>query len=71
MASLTRIFVGRFNNEAQVAEARFFYGVQIMMENVHSEMYSLLIDTYVKNVDERAKLFSSIDTIPCIQKKAK
>jgi ribonucleoside-diphosphate reductase subunit M2 len=43
----------RFSQEVQVTEARFFYGFQIMIENIHSEMYSLLIDTYIKDVDER------------------
>jgi len=43
----------RFSQEVQIPEARFFYGFQIMIENVHSEMYSLLIDTYIKDVDER------------------
>lgn len=62
--------VERFSKEVQVAEARCFYGFQIAMENVHSEMYSLLIDTYVKDVDERDKLFNAIETMPCVKKKA-
>lgn len=59
-----------FVNEVQYTEAKFFYGFQIMMENIHSETYSLLIDTYIKDVEERNKLFNAIDTIPAIQKKA-
>ncbi|KAG0288645.1 Ribonucleotide-diphosphate reductase (RNR), small subunit [Linnemannia gamsii] len=60
----------RFSNEVQIPEARCFYGFQIMIENVHSEMYSLLIDTYVKEPAQRDHLFDAIDTIPCIRKKA-
>ncbi|KAH7879677.1 ribonucleotide reductase small subunit [Lentinula edodes] len=60
----------RFSNEVQAAEARYFYGFQIMMENVHSETYSLLIDTYVKDLNQRAYLFDAIETIPCIKRKA-
>ncbi len=60
-----------FVNEVQYPEAKFFYGFQIMMENIHSETYSLLIDTYIKDKAEQMKLFHAIDTIPCIQKKAK
>ncbi len=60
----------RFSNEVQVAEARCFYGFQIMMENIHSETYSLLIDTYIKDPKQREHLFDAIDTIPCIKKKA-
>ncbi|KAK4051565.1 Ribonucleotide-diphosphate reductase (RNR), small subunit [Microbotryomycetes sp. JL201] len=60
----------RFSNEVQAAEARCFYGFQIMMENIHSEVYSLLIDTYVREPEQRLKLFQAIDTIPCIRKKA-
>ena len=62
--------VERFSNEVQAAEARCFYGFQIMIENVHSETYSLLIDTYIKDPAERAFLFDAIETIPCIKKKA-
>ncbi|SGY85919.1 BQ5605_C009g05788 [Microbotryum silenes-dioicae] len=66
--------VERFSGEVQSAEARCFYGFQIMiprwMENIHSEVYSLLIDTYVREPEERNKLFQAIDTIPCIRKKA-
>jgi len=51
-----------FVNEVQYTEAKFFYGFQIMMENIHSETYSLLIDTYVKDPAERHQLFNAIDT---------
>lgn len=60
----------RFMSEVQVSEIRAFYGFQIAMENIHSEMYSLLIDTYVKNSDEKTKLFKAIENYPCIKKKA-
>ncbi|KAE9394573.1 ribonucleotide reductase small subunit [Gymnopus androsaceus JB14] len=60
----------RFSNEVQVAEARCFYGFQIMMENIHSETYSLLIDTYIKDPEQRDFLFDAIETIPCIKRKA-
>ena len=60
----------RFMSEVQVSEARAFYGFQIAMENIHSEMYSLLIDTYVKKQDEKAMLFDAINNFPCIKKKA-
>jgi ribonucleoside-diphosphate reductase beta chain len=59
-----------FSNQVQWPEARCFYGFQIAMENVHSELYSLLIDTYIKQKDERDKLFNAIETIPCVKKKA-
>jgi len=62
--------VERFSNEVQVAEARCFYGFQIMMENVHSEAYSLLIDTYISDSQEREFLFDAIETIPCVKTKA-
>ena len=62
--------VERFSNEVQAAEARCFYGFQIMMENIHSETYSLLIDTYIKDAQERERLFDAIETIPCIKRKA-
>ncbi|KAK3179569.1 Ribonucleotide-diphosphate reductase (RNR), small subunit [Lecanicillium sp. MT-2017a] len=62
--------VERFSGEVQVPEARCFYGFQIMMENIHSETYSLLIDTYIKEQAQRTYLFNAIDTIPCIRKKA-
>ncbi|KAH0587435.1 Ribonucleotide-diphosphate reductase (RNR), small subunit [Termitomyces sp. 'cryptogamus'] len=60
----------RFSSEIQVAEARCFYGFQIMMENVHSETYSLLIDTYIKDPEERKHLFDAIETISCVKRKA-
>jgi len=59
-----------FVNEVQYSEAKFFYGFQIMMENIHSETYSLLIDTYVKNDVEKDKLFNAIENFPAIKKKA-
>ena len=60
----------RFMTEVQLAEARAAYGFQIMMENVHSETYSLLIDTLVKEEREKTKLFEAINNFPCIKKKA-
>ncbi|KAJ3055408.1 Ribonucleotide-diphosphate reductase (RNR), small subunit [Rhizophlyctis rosea] len=62
--------VERFSKDVQIPEARCFYGFQIMIENIHSEMYSLLIDTYIKDSAEREYLFDALDTIPCIRKKA-
>lgn len=62
--------VERFSQEVQIAEARCFYGFQIMIENIHSEMYSLLIDTYIRDPKERDFLFGAIDKVPCIKKKA-
>ena len=59
-----------FVNEVQYAEAKFFYGFQIMMENIHSETYSLLIDTYVKDETERDQLFNALEVFPAIKKKA-
>ncbi len=59
-----------FVSEVQYAEAKFFYGFQIAMENIHSETYSLLIDTYVKNKEEKDRLFNALETIPAVQKKA-
>ena len=59
-----------FVNEVQYSEAKFFYGFQIMMENVHSETYSLLIDTYIKDEKEKDNLFKAIDVFPAIKKKA-
>jgi len=59
-----------FLNEVQYPEARCFYGFQIMMENIHSETYSLLIDTYIKDPAEKDKLFHAVDTVPCVGKKA-
>jgi ribonucleotide reductase beta subunit family protein with ferritin-like domain len=60
----------RFMKEVQIPEARSFYGIQIAIENIHSEAYSLLIDTYIKNQVEKDRLFNAIETIPCVQKKA-
>lgn len=59
-----------FVNEVQYSEAKFFYGFQIMMENIHSETYSLLIDTYVKDDKEKNVLFKAIENFPAIKKKA-
>ena len=59
-----------FVNEVQFTEAKFYYGFQIMMENVHSETYSLLIDTYIKDAKEKDRLFNAIDNIPSVAKKA-
>lgn len=60
----------RFMTEIKVSEVRAFYGFQIAMENIHSEMYSLLIDTYVKDSSEKDYLFNAITTYPCIKKKS-
>jgi ribonucleoside-diphosphate reductase beta chain len=59
-----------FMSEVQVPEARCFYGFQIMMENIHSETYALLIDTYIKDSKEKDHLFHAIDTVPAVKKKA-
>jgi ribonucleoside-diphosphate reductase beta chain len=59
-----------FVREVQYTEAKMFYGFQIMMENIHSEMYSLLIDTYIKDTAEKGQLFKAIDTLDCVKKKA-
>ena len=59
-----------FVNEVQYSEAKFFYGFQIMMENIHSETYSLLIDTYINDEKEKTKLFQAIEVFPAIKKKA-
>ena len=59
-----------FMNEVQIPEARCFYGFQIAMENIHSETYSLMIDTFIRDAKEKQKLLNSIETIPCVQKKA-
>jgi ribonucleoside-diphosphate reductase beta chain len=59
-----------FLREVQYPEARSFYGFQLMMENIHSETYSLLIDGYIKDPMEKDGLFHAIDTMPCVQKKA-
>merc|ERR1719346_200967 len=63
--------VEKFMQEVQVPEARCFYGFQIAIENIHSEMYSLLIDTYIKDPAEKSKLFNAIETVPAVHKKAK
>lgn len=60
----------RFMSEVQLPEARAAYGFQLMIENIHSEVYSLLIDTYIKNEEEKTKLFQALDNFPCIRKKA-
>jgi len=60
----------RFMGDVQLAEARAFYGFQIAMENVHSETYSLMIDTFIKEDEMKDKLFSAVTSFPCIQKKA-
>ncbi len=59
-----------FVAEVQYTEAKFFYGFQIAMENIHSETYSLLIDTYVKDPVEKDKLFNAVETMDCVKKKA-
>jgi ribonucleoside-diphosphate reductase beta chain len=59
-----------FMKEVQWPEARCFYGFQIAMENIHSEVYSLLIDTYIKDQAEKLKLLNAIETVPCVKKKA-
>lgn len=60
----------RFMNDVQVSEARAFYGFQIAMENIHSETYSLLIETYIKNKEQKYKYFNAIENYPCIKKKS-
>ena len=60
----------RFMSDVQVSEARAFYGFQIAMENIHSETYSLLIETYIKDKEEKFKLFNAIENFPCIKKKS-
>ena len=60
----------RFMSEVQLSEAKAFYGFQIAMENIHSETYSLLIDTYVSNKEEKTKLFKGLENFNCIRKKA-
>lgn len=60
----------RFMSEVQLSEARSFYGFQIAMENIHSEVYSLLIETYISNKEEKHKLFNALQEFPCIKKKA-
>ena len=61
----------RFMMDVQLPEARAFYGFQIAMENIHSETYSILIDSYIKDSAEKDKLFHAIEHFPCIEKKAK
>jgi ribonucleotide reductase beta subunit family protein with ferritin-like domain len=61
----------RFSREVQIPEARFFYGCQNLLEAVHSETYSLLIDTYITDAKEKSDLLHAIKTIPCVEKKAK
>jgi len=60
----------RFMREIQIPEARCFYGFQQAIENIHSETYSLLIDTYIRDPAEKIKLFRAVETIPCVRKKA-
>jgi ribonucleoside-diphosphate reductase subunit M2 len=60
----------RFMSDVQISEARAFYGFQIAMENIHSHTYSLLIETYIKDKDEKHKLFNAINNYPCIKKKS-
>jgi ribonucleoside-diphosphate reductase subunit M2 len=60
----------RFMSDVQVSEARAFYGFQIAMENIHSETYSLLIETYIKDKEEKSRLFNAITNFPCIKKKS-
>jgi ribonucleotide reductase beta subunit family protein with ferritin-like domain len=60
----------RFMSDVQISEARAFYGFQIAMENIHSHTYSLLIETYIKNQEEKQRFFSAIDNYPCIKKKS-
>ncbi|TNE72639.1 MAG: ribonucleoside-diphosphate reductase [Bacteroidetes bacterium] len=60
-----------FLSEVQYTEAKFFYGFQVAIENIHSETYSLLIDTYIKDSEEKKYLFNAIDTLECVNKKAK
>jgi ribonucleoside-diphosphate reductase subunit M2 len=59
-----------FSSEIQCSEARCFYGFQIAIENIHSEVYSLLIDTYIRDPTEKSYLLNAIETVPCVQKKA-
>ncbi|XP_041867332.1 ribonucleoside-diphosphate reductase subunit M2 B [Melanotaenia boesemani] len=62
--------VQRFSQEVQIPEARSFYSFQILIETVHSEMYSMLINTYIRDLKERDYLFNAIQTMPCVQQKA-
>lgn len=61
---------GRFMKEVQIAEVRCFYGFQIAIENIHSEVYSLMLDTLIKDAAERKNLFNAIETVPCVARKA-
>lgn len=63
--------VVNFMQDVTIPEARCFYGFQVAMENIHAETYSLLIDTYIKDPEEKNSLFNAIDTLPCVQKKAR
>ncbi|CAM0905533.1 unnamed protein product [Alopecurus aequalis] len=60
----------RFMSDVQVAEARAFYGFQIAIENIHSEMYSLLLETYIRDDAEKDRLFRAVDTVPAVRRKA-
>jgi ribonucleoside-diphosphate reductase beta chain len=62
--------VVNFYNEVQIPEARQFYSVQMMIEAIHAETYSILIDTYITNTDEKTRLFNAVETIPAVKKKA-
>lgn len=62
--------VERFLAEVKLPEARCFYGFQVAMENIHSEMYARLLDVYVRDTDERARLFNAVETLPAVQRKA-
>ena len=62
--------VSRFIVDVQIPEARLFYGFQLMIEGIHAEVYSLLLDTYVRDNDEKTSLFNAIQTVPCVAKKA-
>ena len=68
---VTENLAQRFMSDIKIQEAKCFYGFQIAIENIHSEMYSLLIDTYIKDNKRKNELFHAIDTIPCIANKAK
>eukprot|EP00210_Caulerpa_lentillifera_P009030 g8619.t1 len=61
----------RFLKEVQIPEARSFYCFQLAIENIHSEMYSLLLETYIRDTEEKQRLFQAIETIPAVEKKAK
>jgi ribonucleoside-diphosphate reductase subunit M2 len=67
--AVTENLAVRFMSEIQISEARAFYGFQIAIEGIHSEMYSLLIDTYIKDSEEKTKLFEATKNYPCIMKK--